>query len=236
MVKAGLSKTRTGCIGCRLRRKKCDERRPTCSGCQRNVLLCTWVEDLPNGAAQELLTRKKRKEKAQPARSASFSTSTPSLTTGEEGLDNPVSQALTSSSLAMSLDQYVSATLHPQTLFQFQHNLLRDPKSRILFDHYLHRTNKTVARCRRETNPFIMQLVPIAMSHDLIFQSLLAFSGIHFHYSSGTPVGETTLTHYGQAVQAQKFGITFLVSRGNEDTIVPLLITSLILCIVEVRL
>jgi hypothetical protein len=90
-----------------------------------------------------------------------------------------------------------------------------------------------MARCR-EMNPFIVQLLPIAMSHDPIFQSLLAFSGIHYHYSRGTPVDETTLIHYGQAVKAQKFGITFLLAGGKADTIVPLLITSLILCIVEV--
>ncbi|RFU27346.1 hypothetical protein B7463_g9004, partial [Scytalidium lignicola] len=232
MVKAGLSKTRTGCIGCRLRRKKCDERRPTCSGCQRNVLVCTWVEDVPDGAAQKLLTRKTRKENSHSVRSASFSTSTPARTPGE-GLDCPVSQSWTSNPLEISIDQYVSATLHLQALFQFQHNLLRNPKSRILFDHYLHRTNKTVARCCGETNTFIMQLLPITMSHDLVFHSLLALSGFHFHYTSGTPVGETTLIHYGQAIQAQKFGITFLLSGGNEDTVVPLLITSLILCIVE---
>lgn len=36
------SRTRTGCLTCRRRRKKCDERRPRCVGCERNHLLCSW--------------------------------------------------------------------------------------------------------------------------------------------------------------------------------------------------
>jgi hypothetical protein len=87
MVKAGLPKTRTGCIGCRLRRKKGD------------------------------------------ARSDDFSASTPVAATRAE---SPFIQ--TSSPVEIS-DQYVTLIVHPQALFPFQHNLLRDAKSRILFDH-----------------------------------------------------------------------------------------------------
>lgn len=36
-------KTSTGCQRCRIRRKKCDERRPVCSQCYRLNLSCTWL-------------------------------------------------------------------------------------------------------------------------------------------------------------------------------------------------
>jgi hypothetical protein len=32
----------TGCLTCRQRKKKCDERKPTCVACRRNSLQCTW--------------------------------------------------------------------------------------------------------------------------------------------------------------------------------------------------
>lgn len=35
-------RTRTGCLTCRRRKKRCDERRPSCTGCQRNRLECQW--------------------------------------------------------------------------------------------------------------------------------------------------------------------------------------------------
>lgn len=39
---------RSGCDRCKLRRKKCDERRPVCSSCQRLKMLCTWERSAPN--------------------------------------------------------------------------------------------------------------------------------------------------------------------------------------------
>ncbi|KAL4962464.1 Zn(II)2Cys6 transcription factor [Aspergillus stella-maris] len=34
--------SKNGCLVCRRRKKKCDERRPTCAACQRNGLDCVW--------------------------------------------------------------------------------------------------------------------------------------------------------------------------------------------------
>lgn len=36
------NRTRTGCVTCRRRKKKCDESHPICSGCIRNGLDCSW--------------------------------------------------------------------------------------------------------------------------------------------------------------------------------------------------
>ena len=36
---------RMGCLTCRRRRKKCDEVKPICAGCTRNVLDCSWPPD-----------------------------------------------------------------------------------------------------------------------------------------------------------------------------------------------
>ncbi|KAF2792440.1 hypothetical protein K505DRAFT_387431 [Melanomma pulvis-pyrius CBS 109.77] len=32
-----------GCLPCRRRKKRCDLRKPTCLGCERNVLICSWI-------------------------------------------------------------------------------------------------------------------------------------------------------------------------------------------------
>ncbi|KAH8803653.1 fungal-specific transcription factor domain-containing protein [Xylogone sp. PMI_703] len=37
-------RTKTGCLKCRARRKKCDERRPTCTACLRNGHACVWFK------------------------------------------------------------------------------------------------------------------------------------------------------------------------------------------------
>ncbi|CAH0057597.1 unnamed protein product [Clonostachys solani] len=81
-------------------------------------------------------------------------------------------------------------------------------------------------------NPFISELVPMALSNDSILDSLLAYSGIHYADHAGVPADETTWIHYGQAVQAQKFGLTWL-AQGNDHVLVPLLVTAMLLCIAE---
>ncbi|KAL2815108.1 hypothetical protein BJX63DRAFT_169493 [Aspergillus granulosus] len=48
-------RTRTGCLQCRRRRKKCDEARPRCTACNRNALDCEWPSgdnQLPHGRSQ----------------------------------------------------------------------------------------------------------------------------------------------------------------------------------------
>ena len=36
------ARTRTGCLTCRRRKKKCDENHPTCIACERNHIECEW--------------------------------------------------------------------------------------------------------------------------------------------------------------------------------------------------
>ncbi|KAL2793905.1 hypothetical protein BJX66DRAFT_217027 [Aspergillus keveii] len=53
-------RTRTGCLQCRKRRKKCDEARPRCTGCTRNALDCEWPagdNQLPDGRSLRWTTR-----------------------------------------------------------------------------------------------------------------------------------------------------------------------------------
>lgn len=111
---------------------------------------------------------------------------------------------------------------------------LRLPNSKRLFYHYLHRTNKAIAICQGTRNPFVADLIPMAMSSDLILDSLLACSGIHYADLAGSPVEQTTWLHYGQAIQGQKFGLTRL-AEGQDQLLVPLLVTAMLLCIVEVE-
>ncbi|KAM0440019.1 hypothetical protein ACHAPT_001121 [Fusarium lateritium] len=44
-------RSRTGCFTCRRRKKKCDEKKPVCSGCKRNKLECHWPEPTNNNSS-----------------------------------------------------------------------------------------------------------------------------------------------------------------------------------------
>ncbi|KAL5338577.1 hypothetical protein BJX70DRAFT_366233 [Aspergillus crustosus] len=55
---------KTGCLTCRRRKKKCDERQPTCAACSRNSLDCRWPAENPNTVA----TRRPRRRNVVPGR------------------------------------------------------------------------------------------------------------------------------------------------------------------------
>ena len=52
-TKLKATRARTGCLTCRRRRKKCDERKPRCAGCLRNHLSCEWPAALLLPGRQE---------------------------------------------------------------------------------------------------------------------------------------------------------------------------------------
>ncbi len=123
-----------------------------------------------------------------------------------------------------------------QPLFgQPQHSVygaLAHPTSRILFEYYYHKTASHVSAHPQNFNPFIKQLMPWAVSNDLILQSLLAWSGSHLSIIS-TEVKETTCLHYAQAIRGIKYGLT-KHAAGEEDVVMQLLISTLMLCFIEV--
>lgn len=58
-------RSNTGCLSCRRRRKKCDERRPSCKACARNFLECIW----PHRSGKQRLNislSKNKKQKQDP--------------------------------------------------------------------------------------------------------------------------------------------------------------------------
>ncbi|KAF4983909.1 hypothetical protein FZEAL_786 [Fusarium zealandicum] len=46
-------RSRTGCYTCRRRKKKCDEKKPICSGCKRNKLECHWPEPTNSSSSSQ---------------------------------------------------------------------------------------------------------------------------------------------------------------------------------------
>ncbi|KAF7556932.1 hypothetical protein G7Z17_g1055 [Cylindrodendrum hubeiense] len=207
-----------------LRRKKCSDEQPHCANCLRNGILCTWPEP-GNAKHAELLRRTNPTHRATKSAGA-LSTVTVSTPSDVAPASPPLPGDSTDS--IMELLRLVPRPLDPQMLM----GNLRRPVSKRLFYHYLHRTNKAIAICQGTRNPFVADLIPMAMSNDLILDGLLACSGIHYADLAGGPVEPTTWLHYGQAIQGQKFGLTRL-AEGQDHLLVPLLVTAMLLCIVE---
>ncbi|KAM7214304.1 Fungal specific transcription factor domain containing protein [Rhypophila decipiens] len=84
--RASYSRVRTGCLTCRRRRKKCDERRPRCVGCERNHLLCSWPYSTLNSSQDSQLEQVQNEAKSSSLVPAKRLSTTPAVFRGHEGL------------------------------------------------------------------------------------------------------------------------------------------------------
>ncbi|KAH8812757.1 fungal-specific transcription factor domain-containing protein [Xylogone sp. PMI_703] len=178
-----------GCLKCRTRKKKCDGRRPTCLGCERNVLLCNWPQEVADSACS--LTKPTRRPRYQP--SSPFS---PSLSEGRNGD--------TDSSSPMSHSSSASARQHTHKPLRFicqpalGGRLLKDPNSSMLYEHWINHTANALSASRG----------PLALS-----------GIYYGNKNNNNVIRQLTYTHLGQALQALKYGLTKHVSGADSNAL-----------------
>ncbi|KAI9752268.1 MAG: hypothetical protein M4579_005692 [Chaenotheca gracillima] len=84
--KIAKGRSKTGCITCRRRKKKCDETKPQCQNCRKNAVVC---EGYP-----ERVFWKSGREKAEAARQARAGTQPRELPTLVDGVENEIDRIL----------------------------------------------------------------------------------------------------------------------------------------------
>ncbi|RFU27501.1 hypothetical protein B7463_g8841, partial [Scytalidium lignicola] len=105
----------------------------------------------------------------------------------------------------------------------------------MLYEHWINNTANALSALQGHRNAFVTELPKIALQYpNMVLQSLLALSGIHYgnRNRNNNVIRQLTYTHLGQALQALKYGLTKHVS-GAENNALPLLVTTLIFCFVE---
>ncbi|KAK2016940.1 hypothetical protein LZ32DRAFT_600950 [Colletotrichum eremochloae] len=88
-------RVRTGCFTCRGRKKKCDETKPRCRGCERNKLECQWPSTVPGTGAsrparEASVSRDKSSSHTARQQSVAHSTASPESSTGASQSPQPV--------------------------------------------------------------------------------------------------------------------------------------------------
>jgi hypothetical protein len=98
--------------------------------------------------------------------------------------------------------------------------------SRLLFNHWLHRTAAVMSPLQGQANPFLTLFVPLALEHDLILHSLLTLSGLHYAEQMSVPVTSSTWSHYDLTVRKLNKELKAIPAEGCAD-VIPLLIAAL---------
>jgi Fungal specific transcription factor domain/Fungal Zn(2)-Cys(6) binuclear cluster domain len=246
-------RTRTGCLACRRRRKKCDEAKPICIGCLRNQLECTWpIDKLPHHEASQPNRESRRRGRQSEASSPGGRDYGPVQSPGisavagirnEGGIDSDTDVFLSVTGTSPE-DTASLQGLSPQTLewnpeTELYLGATRAPlvhsSSRLLLRHYLESTSALLAAKPMRTNPFVTLIMPLAHCDDLLMHAILALSGTHYicKYPNATDIRQSTWKHYAVVIKTLRKVQRLSVVSPEES--LHLLATLMVLCHVEVR-
>lgn len=208
-------RTATGCLTCRLRRKKCEEQKPVCTGCDRNHLICAW----PLGVSD------------------SGSTSPTSQASGEKqwAVSAPCGDGRRSLSPTSSFDPLTELpSLYGQPYSSSElPKWLNSGINGHLFQNYQNDTAAQMSAVRDGKTPFLSMILPMAHVDERILHSVLAISGAHLQYFSEDFEYQSRV-HYSIALRSIKHA---LLDWQHKDAacLAKLLTATLLMCIYEVR-
>ena len=255
-------RVRTGCWTCRRRKKKCDESRPICGGCLRNDLGCSWPTSVPgrsNSIAQDVHDvndvkrvdeRRPRLEVADldgmqmptsPASRHSSTSSEGQSVIADKGLDDAmqdmqdmqeeiIDRRTSVGSIDNSLATIPFGNLVPRTMSMLPGY---DADSYQLLSHYLSTTADCMANGSTPLNPFLVQIVPLAFSSDLLLQLVITQSAAHRAFRRRDESDAIAHSHYTKAIQLFRHGVTDFI-EGKEPNPLMLLVGALLMCFTEV--
>ena len=103
-----------------------------------------------------------------------------------------------------------------------------------LLSHYLATTADCMANGSTPINPFLVQIVPLAFTSDLVLQLVLTQSAAHRAFRRRDEVDTVAQGHYTKALQLFRKGVTGFID-GKESNPLLLTVGALVMCFTEVR-
>ncbi|KAL6361903.1 hypothetical protein LRP88_05383 [Fusarium phalaenopsidis] len=257
-------RSRTGCFTCRRRKKKCDEKKPVCSGCKRNKLECHWPEPTNNNnnnsssSSSQPRTSKASASVAPDSASAGIHRQV-QVQTERRSFSQPLQHRRQQTELESDHEPeperdpedqptiVVSASSHPGLLQNGPSFTMNGgipmPMSMLpqqghhsyeLLSYYLARTANSMGNGSTDVNPFIAKLIPLAFSKPLVLQLILAQSAAH-RQASAEPLPTDEVAQRYYTDSLRMFrNVVDEYVSGNAENTLVLTVGSLIMCLTEV--
>ncbi|KAL2857823.1 fungal-specific transcription factor domain-containing protein [Aspergillus pseudoustus] len=192
--------TRSGCLTCKRRRKRCDEAKPSCQSCMRLGLACEgygsmWATPLGPGAHafQQIEPSKQREPSPSPTPSVSSTLSPGQTSPACFSVGSPVAESthITPASSLSGQDDSEELVDRGQTLGQRDQLVIATPSPSRLISHlstsdtqylqyHLEYGSRLLANLETDENPLRSLLIPRALSSPLLMNALCALSATHF--------------------------------------------------------
>lgn len=215
------TRTKSGCLTCRYRRKKCDERKPNCSSCTRSQVDCDWpsfhVIEASSTTARDFFRKRKVRETKKPLSTANpYRNSTKFSGTVAA---QPCTEHI------FELIPAAATTLHSE------HQAL----SWQLLEFFVLEGSKGMSGRVPSNDPFVQLVLQLSQSDKLIWSALLAFSGSRMSVICPLPTIElATLHHYQDTLVQLQAALGHWPPKNGEE-VIRLLSASILLCHKEVR-
>ncbi|KAL1868225.1 hypothetical protein VTK73DRAFT_3787 [Phialemonium thermophilum] len=194
-LRRNTGRTRTGCLTCRRRKKKCDETRPQCLGCTRNKLECTWPQEtkdqssVSSGQSPSTVHDDDQSAAASPSLSP-FRSSTPST-------------ALITTTVSTLWCEALGSFVSPTRV------IFLTSRSREMLRHYIVGSGPLLLSVASWHNPFLSVVLPLAYVDDLLMHCVIAVGGAHLSCKcqDQPDLHEATHHHYLKVLQGLREGL-----------------------------
>ena len=240
------SRTRSGCLACRKRRKKCDELAPVCESCDRLDLKCSWPVGSLDGCSVVGSSPVPRPQLTPQAR---LSTTTESRDTTrtvsfsfEDGDEFNILGSPKEAFLAELRD--LGQHFHDRGILPYSKSIApgvhdqilssEGSETAILFDHFCHKTAPWLVNGDCYDNPVLRHIVPLTVTDDLVLHTMLAISGTHLQYSMPS-IAALATNYYSYALRNLKHRLSDWLSSSNKGY-KPLFAAMILLCHCEVSI
>lgn len=110
-----------------------------------------------------------------------------------------------------------------------------DAESYQLLSHYLSTTADCMANGTTPINPFLVQVVPLAFTSDLLLQLVITQSAAHRAFRRRDESDSLAHSHYTKSIQLFRKGVNEFIS-GKEPNPLMLLVGALLMCFTEVSI
>lgn len=92
--------------------------------------------------------------------------------------------------------------------------------SDLLLAHYVAETGASLSTLPERRNPFLVYLVPLSCSDDLLMHSLLAVSGAHLAFrTTSMEIHKAMCQHYAAAIKALQVAIRDIAAQDVSKTL-----------------
>lgn len=207
--KIAKGRSKTGCITCRRRKKKCDETKPACLNCQKNAVVC---EGYP---PKEIWKSGKQKL--------------------EDGMVLPATVFnVANLTCILSAVRRSSLTALPRGLPFLIDGIETDIDRRFL-DHFVYEFSRVLTLINDDSNPFKEILLPMATQHRGLMHSLMCLSGSHLSALDPEPrLKERKHYHFDRAIRDLRENINASSSSAEEQQLLiedPIIASTIALCL-----